>query len=149
MGFTRRLHALFLLSLVAAAAGAPSALGANIARFTDAKGDTCCTEDIGEVVVSNDDAGRISFTITAPEVDGFDSSDRFISIFSERGEFQIGTWDGPGYILSRRWPGGRESLIAPLRASHRGDVFRFWVGRHQLGDTSRFSLTSRSFRLGH
>jgi hypothetical protein len=135
-----RLQALILLSLIYAALVAPPSFGANLARFTDAKDDACCTEDIRGVVVSNDDAGTISFAITAPPVDGNDSSDRFISIITERGEFQIGTHDAPGYVLTRRWRSGRESLLGPVRASHRGDVFRFWLDRHRLGDANRFSF---------
>jgi hypothetical protein len=135
-----RLQALILLSLAWAALAAPPSFGANLARFTDAKDDACCTEDIRGVVVSNDDTGTISFAITAPAVDGNDSSDRFISITTERGEFQIGTHDGPGYVLTRQWRSGGESLLGPVRASHRGDVFRFLLDRHRLGDTNRFSF---------
>jgi hypothetical protein len=140
MHFAVRLQALILLSVVWTALAAPSSFGANLARFTDAKDDACCTEDIRGVVVSNDDAGTISFAITAPAVDGNDSSDRFLSIITERGDFQIGTHDGPGYVLVRQWGSGRESMLGPVRASHRGDVFRFWLDRHRLGDGNRFTF---------
>jgi hypothetical protein len=138
--FAARLQALILLSVVCAALTAPPSFGANLARFTDAKDDACCTEDIRGVVVANDDAGMIHFAITAPPVDGNDSSDRFISIATERAEFQIGTHDGPGYVLTRQWRSGRESLLGPVRASDRGDVFRFWLDRHRLGDTDGFNF---------
>jgi hypothetical protein len=148
MDLSRRLQVLFLLALVSAAA-APAALGANLARFTDARGDTCCTEDIGEVVVSNDDAGTIRFAITAPEVEGRDSSDRFVSISTERGEFTILPAEGVGgYELTRRRPSGFDLSLGSVRASHRGDVFRFWLDRHRLGDADRFGFRIEFYSTG-
>jgi hypothetical protein len=128
--------AVVLLAAVAVAVAAPGAFGANRAVFTDATGDACCTEDITQVVVSNDDAGMISFAITAPlHPDSYGgASDRFIEIQTERGDdFVIGTNpDGPGYVLQG---GGR------VRASHVGDLFRFFIDRHRLGDTDHFTFS--------
>jgi hypothetical protein len=124
----------FLLALVCVAVDASGALGANRTTYMDTRGDACCTEDITAVVVSNDDAGRITIAITAPTPeDAVGSSDRFIKITTERDTFTIGTnSDGPGYVLS--------SDGNAVRASRSGDVFRFFIDRHRLADTNRFSF---------
>lgn len=127
-----------LIALVWVAVLAPDAVGANRTVFADTRGDACCTEDIRQVVVSNTDAGTITFAITAPVgPEGGTSSDRFIQIVIERSKFIIGTNpDGEGYVL---WRGAFE-LLGRVEASHRGDVFQFVIDRHRLGDTNRFTF---------
>ncbi len=128
-----------IVALAWMALTAPDVLGANRATFTDKGGDACCTEDIRRVVVSNDDAGTITFAVTAPLQPAHGSaSDRFIKITTARGLFLIGTNpDGEGYVLSR---GAAKVLLGRVQASARGDVFRFVIDRHRLGDTDRFSF---------
>jgi hypothetical protein len=149
MAVAARLHALILLFLLSAAISAPSSFGANVVRFTDTRDDACCTEDITNVVFSNDDAGTITFAITAPPNSyGYGSSDRFISITTERAHFVIGTHDGPGYVLSRGWGVSEPPFSTRLRATRRGDVLRVSADRHQLGDTDRFRFDVSYWNVG-
>jgi hypothetical protein len=141
--------ALVLFAVVWMAVAAPGAWGANRVAFTDESGDACCTEDIQMVVVSNDDAGTITFAITAPpNIYGSHSSDRFISITTERAHFVIGTGDLPGYVLARGWEVSSPPFSTRLRATQRGDVLRIWVDRHQLGDTDRFRFDVAYWNVG-
>jgi hypothetical protein len=141
--------ALVLLAVVWMAVAAPDAWGANRVAYTDASGDACCTEDIRNVVVSNDDAGTITFAITAPpNIDDYSSSDRFISITTERARFVIGTLDQPGYFLARGWEVSVPPFSTRLRATQRGDELRIWVDRHQLGDTDRFRFDVSYWNVG-
>lgn len=135
-----------LVALVWAAVLASDAFGANQAVFTDKGGDACCTEDIRGVVVSNDDAGTITFAVTAPvDPDAGGASDRFIAITTERGSFTIGTNpNGEGYML---WRGPAEVMLGRVDAMHRGDVFRFVIDRHRLGDTNRFTFGVSFWRI--
>jgi hypothetical protein len=128
-----------LIALLWVAVAVPDALGANHTAFSDKGGDACCTEDIGRVVVSNDDTGTITFAVTAPEgPEGGVASDRFIEIDTERGTFIIGTNPvGEGYAL---WQGAATVMRGRIEAAHHGDVFRFVVDRHRLGDTNRFTF---------
>jgi hypothetical protein len=127
-----------LATSVAGSAGVAS----NARSFTDPRGDACCTEDITRVVVTNDDAGKITFAITAPlDIPVGGASDSFIPITTERREYLIqSNPDTPGYSLVV-WPyTSKSARVATIRASKRGDVFRFFVDRHLLGDAERFSF---------
>ena len=105
-----------LVALVWAAVVASDALGANQAVFTDKGGDSCCTEDIRRVVVSNDDSGTITFAVTAPVGPEGGASDRLIVISTERGVFTIGTNpNGEGYMLWRCRPHARPGRGGPSR----------------------------------
>jgi hypothetical protein len=113
----------------------------------DTTGDGCCTEDITDIVVSNDDAGTISFAITEPPgtYEWSDSSDRFIGIVTERARFTIGTNDYPsGYFIGRWEPDVRR----PVGWAQEGDVLRVWLDRHLLGDTDRFSFHVEYWNAG-
>jgi hypothetical protein len=135
---------LFVVGWMAVAA--PGAWGANRVALTDASGDACCTEDITKVVVSNDDAGVITFAVIAPlQPDSYGRADmRFIEITTGRSSFTIGTADtGEGYVLRRN-----EVLRGRVRAEERGDVFRFFIDRHRLGDADRFKFSVAFWSAG-
>ena len=125
-------------------------LGANRATFTDKVGDACCTEDIQKVVVSNDDAGMITFAIVAPLLpDSFGRADqRFIEITTERSSFTIEPEPdtGRGYLLWRNE--GEGLLLGRVRAEWSGDVFRFFIDRHRLGDADRFTFSVAFWSAG-
>jgi hypothetical protein len=139
--------ALVLLAVACMAVAAPGAWGANRATFTDESGDACCTEDIQKVVVSNNDAGMITFAVTAPLLpDSYGSaSHRFIEITTERSSFTIGSDPntGEGYVLWRN-----EVLRGRVRAEERGDVFRFFIDRHRLGDADQFKFSVAFWSAG-
>src|SRR5512132_1874207 len=121
-----------LIALLWVAVAVPDALGANHAAFSDKGGDACCTEDIRRVVVANDDAGTITFAVTAPVGPEGGASDRLIEVTTDGGVFVIGTNPiGEGYAL---WRGAATVMLGRVEASHRGDVFRFVIDRHRLGD---------------
>jgi hypothetical protein len=128
-----------------AAVVASDALGANQAVFADKGGDACCTEDIRRVVVSNDDSGTITFTVTAPVGPEGGASDRLIEISTEHGVFTIGTNpNGEGYML---WRGAADLMLDRVEAAHHGDVFRFVVDRNRLVDTNRFTFGVSFWRI--
>jgi len=117
-------------------------VASNVRAFADPSGDACCTEDITRVVVTNDDAGTITFAITAQiDAEGATgASDSFIDIETEHGRYQISSDDTPGFSLFALTANGERVRVATIHASIESGLFRFPVERHLLGDADRFNF---------
>jgi hypothetical protein len=122
-------------------------VASNVRAFADPSGDACCTEDITRVVVTNDDAGTITFAITAQvDAEGAQgASDSFIDIETEHERYQIGSnSDTPGFGFFVLTAYGERVRVATIHASIENDglfrFFRFPVDRHLLGDADRFDF---------
>lgn len=145
-----KLAVIVLAGFVAvAAADAPSVWAANSRTYVDGLGDvTCCTRDISRVKVANDDAGMITFAITALDTtqEGDEDDDLYIDIGSDRDYTIWANIESSGVhdvVLGRRSDGGVswvELSRTAVRGSVTGDVFRFTLDRHVLGDTDWFSF---------
>lgn len=145
--------------LAAGATQDTPASAANARLYADAVGDvSCCTRDIGDVRVTNDDPGAISFAVTARDVPGDvgsvgDDDDLVIEIDADY-DRSSGN-DGVDYLLfadvaERQveavglsvWRDGpRDFRPLPgrsLRSSATRNVFRLTLDRHVLADTERF-----------
>jgi hypothetical protein len=146
--------------LAAGAVQDTPASAANGRVYADAVGEvSCCTRDISEVRVTNDDAGRITFTVIAgPDLNIDDDDDLGIQIDADL-DRSTGNEEGIDYVLAAhvlqgqigtphfsRWTREFDFIPAPspgMRVSATGNVFRLRLDRHALADTDRFR-----FRVG-
>lgn len=145
--------ALLVVAVVAVlAVDPPVGSAANGRTYADPPGDIeCCTRDITRIRVTNDDAGTITFAITAVTPDENTDQDLYIDIDADHdrstgfagAEFRIESDVGPSAAtgaLGRLDAFGNFVVLprARVRATKRGDVYRFAVDRHALGDTDGF-----------
>ena len=131
----------------------PTVGAANSATFTDSSGENPAAPDITTIVVTNDDAGMISFKISVPnrptlgpdfELDVLVDTDSNAQtgdpslagtdylILLQRGEVALLKWDGSGY--SRRF--GDPSAVTLSSAYQGGPTVKISAG--ELGNTKRF-----------
>jgi hypothetical protein len=140
-----------LVALPTAASGAPAA---NSVTYTDSTGENPDAPDITTIVVSNNDAGLITFRINVPnrptftrdvlvalEVDtdnnaqtGNDEGADY-AIELVLGEASLYRWDGTGFT---RRPG--DPPFTSLRFSYQGGA-TITISRAELGNTSRFRFS--------
>jgi hypothetical protein len=106
-------------AFLAAAVLVPTTSSSADRSFHDTVGEVdCCTRDLTNVVVRNDDAGRITFEIHfdgRPE--GDDDDDLFVPLDTDRDTAtgQSGVW-GPGidYMIGAHvWKGHADAIISP------------------------------------
>jgi Tol biopolymer transport system component len=135
-----------------AAAEIAFAPAANSRTYRDAVGDVyCCTRDVASVVVANDDAGMITFTLRALDPHDVGDNDVYIDIDADRNrstglagaEYRISgqIWSGRALAVLGRVSRRGDFVELPharVRAAAAGDVFRFTLDRHLLADTARF-----------
>ena len=133
----------------------PSAITANSATFQDSTGENPAAPDITTIVVSNDDAGIVSFRINVPNrptlgqdmvVDVFVDTDNNPSTGSPdlggteyvvelfRGEAALFRWDGTGF--TRRF--GDPSAVTLNFSYQSGVTIR--ISAAELGNTKRFKF---------
>jgi hypothetical protein len=160
------------LALLAAAVPlvlVPASSGSAERTFQDTVGEVdCCTRDLTDVVVRNDDAGRIIFEIHfdgRPE--GDDDDDLFIPLDSDRDRStgESGDWGrGIDYIVAvgvnvgaaegitlKRWNGTefRDLFVRGIRASVGREVVRIALDRHLIGDTEGFRFNAQVWEVAH
>jgi hypothetical protein len=154
--------AVAIVALPAVASGAlptgkatPTAVTANSTTYTDSTGEDPAAPDITTIVVSNDDAGIVSFKINisnrpqlgqdmymilfvdsdnntstgAPDLAGVDYAFELI-----RGEINLFKWDGTGF--TRRF--GDPSAVTLSFAYQAGITVR--ISAAELGNTARFNF---------
>ncbi len=154
--------AVAIVALPAVASGAlptgkatPAILNANSTTFTDSTGEDPAAPDITTIVVSNDDAGIVTFKINisnrpqlgqdmymimfvdsdtntstgAPELAGADYAFELI-----RGEINLFKWDGTGF--TRRF--GDPSAVTLSFAYQAGITVR--ISAAELGNTAKFNF---------
>lgn len=154
--------AVAVVALPAAAFGAlpsgtasPSAIAANTTTYTDSTGEDPAAPDITTIVVSNDDAGMISFRVNVPNrptlgqdmlADLFVDTDNNPATGSQdipgidyvielaRGEINLFKWDGTNF--TRRF--GDPSAVT-LAFSYQGGV-TIRISAAELGSTTRFNF---------
>jgi hypothetical protein len=144
--------------------------GSATRAFHDTVGEIgCCTRDLTDVVVRNDDAGKITFEIHFDRVEDDDDDDLFIPLNSDRDPStgETGDWGvGIDYIIGagldtqvvqgiylNRWDGSefRSSRVRRIRASLGRNVVRIALDRHLIGDTDGFDFSVQLWEvaLGH
>jgi hypothetical protein len=145
--------AVAVIALPTAASGAPSSLAANEMTYQDSTGENPVAPDITTLVVSNTDAGMISFRINVPnrpmlgqdmEVDLWVNTDNKTTtgdpdlagvdyvIQILRGEAALFRWDGTGF--TRRF--GDPSAVSLSFAYQGGATVR--ISSSELGNTKTF-----------
>lgn len=133
----------------------PAVIAANTTTFTDSTGEDPAAPDITTIVVSNDDAGMVSFRVNVPNrptlgqdmlVDLFVDTDNNPATGSQeipgidyvvelaRGEINLFKWDGTGF--TRRF--GDPSAVT-LAFSYQGGV-TIRISAAELGSTTRFNF---------
>jgi hypothetical protein len=142
-----------------AAAGAltqaPAAASANTQTFTDSTGETPGAPDITTIVVSNTDAGMITFRVNVPNrpqlgqdmlLDLFVNTDNNTTTGSQdipgidyvielaRGEINLYKWDGTNF--TRRFG---DPPAVTLRFTYNGG-FTVSISAAELGNTKRFAF---------
>jgi hypothetical protein len=143
------------LGALPSAASSPLAPQANSTTYTDSSGEDPAAPDITTIVVSNDDAGLVSFRINipnrpqlgqdmymilfvdsdsntstgAPELAGVDYAFELI-----RGEINLFKWDGTGF--TRRF--GDPSAVTLSFSYQAGITVR--ISAAELGNTARFNF---------
>jgi hypothetical protein len=143
-----------LVALPTVAAGAPAAPVANSVTYQDSTGENPAAPDITTIVVSNNDAGIITFRVNVPnrptftqdmliglEVDtdnnpqtgNEDGADYAVELF--QGEAALFRWDGSNFT---RRPG--DPPFTSLVFSYRAGV-SISISRAELGNTSRFRFS--------
>jgi hypothetical protein len=152
------------ISLVALFAAFPLALPSPAASvekrtFHDAVGDVyCCTRDLTDVVVRNDDAGTITFDIHYDATaEGEDDDDLYVSLDTDRNpatgerhprmgvDFMIAAHvgaRGAHAVTLFTWQGRRmhEQPTKRIRVTVTAKVIRVTLDRHLIGDTDGFDI---------
>jgi hypothetical protein len=145
--------------------------GSATRAFHDTVGEVdCCTRDLTDVVVRNDDAGRITFEIHFDDrVEGDDDDDLFIPLDTDRNNAtgETGDWGNgvdymiPVYLSVGQADGGSlyvwngtELVNYPVRGIRLGisggpRVVRVVVDRHLLGDTDGFDFNVQVWEVAH
>jgi hypothetical protein len=143
--------------------------GSATRAFHDTVGEIdCCTRDLTDVVVRNDDAGKITFEIHFDDrVEGDDDDDLFIPLDSDRDPStgETGDWGvGIDYIIGadldtqvvegihlNRWDGSefRSYGVRRIRASLGRGVVRLALDRHLIGDTDGFEFDVQLWEVAH
>ena len=151
------------IALLAAATGAASPLGsaspaaaaANTVTFQDSTGEDAAAPDITSIVVSNDDAGMLSFRVNVPNRPTL-GQDMYMVLFVDtdnnpntgsldlagvdyvmelvRGEINLFKWDGTNF--TRRF--GDPSAVTLSFAYQAGITIR--ISAAELGNTKRFNF---------
>jgi hypothetical protein len=148
------------IALLAAVSGAASPLGsaapaANSATFQDSTGEDPLAPDITTIVVSNDDAGMITFRVNVPNRPTL-TQDMYMVLFVDtdnntatgapdlagvdyvfevvRGEIALFKWDGTNF--TRRF--GDPSAVTLSLAYQGGFTVR--ISAAELGNTKRFNF---------
>jgi hypothetical protein len=154
------LFAAATISLLAAVSGAASplrssAVTANTATFQDSTGENPAAPDITTIVVSNDDAGMLTFRINVPNRPQL-GQDMYMVLFVDsdnntstgapdlagvdyvfevvRGEIALFKWDGTNF--TRRF--GDPSAVTLSLAYQGGFTVR--ISAAELGNTTRFNF---------
>jgi hypothetical protein len=154
--------ALAVVALPAVAFGAlpagtasPTAVAANTTTYTDSTGEDAAAPDITTIVVSNDDAGIVSFRINVPNRPQF-GQDMYMILFVDsdnnpatgapdlagvdyafeliRGEINLFKWDGTNF--TRRF--GDPSAVTLSFSYQAGITIR--ISAAELGNTTRFNF---------
>ena len=149
------LIALACVVLPAAVGAAPSAATANSATYTDSTGENPAAPDISTIVVSNNDAGIISFKINVanrptlspdmlvvmwvdsdnnPQTGDPDSLGAEYLILLGQGEITLLQWAGDDYVLA-------PSAVSLIFAYQGGPTIT--VSAAELGNTKRFGFAAR------
>jgi hypothetical protein len=147
--------AAFVVALPTAGTSAPAVVAANTQTFNDSSGEDPQAPDITTIVVSNTDAGVVSFRVNVPNrpqlgqdmlVDLFVDTDNNPATGSQeipgidyvielaRGEINLFKWDGTNF--TRRF-GDPPSVT--LLFSYQGGI-TITISSAELGNTKRFSF---------
>src|SRR5262245_59523122 len=137
--------------------------GSATRAFHDTVGEIdCCTRDLTDVVVRNDDAGQVTFEIHFDDrFEGDDDDDLSIPLDTDRNPStgETGDWGvGIDYIVTAgvspglaegisldRWNGTefRSHPLRGIRASVGRGVVRLELDRHLIGDTDGFDFSAQ------
>jgi hypothetical protein len=145
--------------------------GSATRAFHDTVGEIdCCTRDLTDVVVRNDDAGRITFEIHFDDgVEGDDDDDLFIPLDTDRNNAtgENGDWGMgidymiPVHLMVGQADGGSlyvwngtELVNYPVRGIRRGisvgpRFVRVVLDRHLIGDTDGFDFNVQVWEVAH
>ena len=154
-------------AFLAAAVLVPATSSSADRAFHDTVGEVdCCTRDLTNVVVRNDDAGRITFEIHfdgRPE--GDDDDDLFVPLDTDRNaatgqtgdwglgiDYMIGAhvWKGHADAITlHRWTGHdfAEYFVRKIRVSTGTDRIRITLDRHLIGDTDGFRFNAQVWEV--
>jgi hypothetical protein len=134
---------------------APGSSGSADRAFRDTVGEVdCCTRDLTDVVVRNDDAGRVTFEIHfdgRPE--GDDDDDLFVPLDTDRdaASGQSGEWGlGIDYMIGAHiWKGHglAEDFTRRIRVATGADKIRITLDRHVIGDTDGFRFNAQVWEV--
>jgi hypothetical protein len=145
----------------------PGTSGSAKRGFQDTVGEVdCCTRDLTDVVVRNDDAGKITFDLHfdgRPE--GDDDDDLFVPLDTDRNAAtgQSGDWGlGIDYMIGAhvwrghadaitlyRWAGRgfREYFVRRIHVSTGTGRIRITLDRHLIGDTDGFRFNAQVWEV--
>jgi hypothetical protein len=163
----RRISLVVLLAALPLTLASPAA-SVGKRTFHDPLGDVyCCTRDLTDVTVRNDDAGKITFEIRFDDrFEGNDDDDLYIVLDTDRNpatgdrqlelgvDYMIAADVGPtgadGILLSR-WDGTqlREYRVRTLRVSVKGHKILVTFDRHLIGDTDGFDFNVQVWEVAH
>jgi hypothetical protein len=154
-------------AFLAAAVLVPTSLSSADRAFHDTIGEVdCCTRDLTNVVVRNDDAGKITFDIHfdgRPE--GDDDDDLFVPLDTDRNAAtgQSGDWGlGIDYMIGAhvwrghadaitlyRWAGRgfHEHFVRRIHVSTGTGRIRITLDRHLIGDTDGFRFNAQVWEV--
>jgi hypothetical protein len=165
----RLLLAVSFLALTLPLALAPATSGSGQRTFRDTVGEVdCCTRDLTDVVVRNDDAGTITFEIHFDgQPEGDDDDDLFIPLDTDQNaatgervdwgtgiDYMIGAhvWKGGADAITLyRWAGRgfRESFVRRIHVTSGAETIRVTLDRHLIGDTNGFRFNVQVWEVAH
>jgi hypothetical protein len=145
----------------------PATSGSAERAFHDTVGDVdCCTRDLTDVTVRNDDAGKITFSIHFDgRFEGDDDDDLTVALDTDRNpatgqtgdwgigvDYIIGAGIGPGSvegIFLGRWTGHafRERFDPRVHISMGATTIRISLDRHVIGDTDGFRFSAQALEV--
>ena len=139
---------------VTSASGAPAVRAVNSVTFEDSTGEDPLAPDITSIVVSNDDAGLITFQINIPNRPTF-SSDMVILVFIDSDANPLTGDGGADYVIDfeqtsagaiaglARWDGSRYTFDVPqttLRSSYASGL-TIKISVSEIGSPTRVSFS--------
>jgi hypothetical protein len=146
---------------------APGSSGSADRAFRDTVGEVyCCTRDLTDVVVRNDDAGRVTLELHfdgRPE--GDDDDDLFVPLDTDRDaatgqsgdwglgiDYMIGAhiWKGHADAITlSRWGGHgfREHFDRRIHVFTSTEMVRITLDRHLIGDTDGFRFNAQVWEV--